>query len=701
MANERIEIEIVLDDGSVQKGFAKIEKQGTKAAKKIEKSFDRVGDAIRASAPAIAAFTAVVFTLVKSIKAFSEFERQLVAVGKTTNITGDALQGLGARIQEIGKDVPISTANLLKLAETAGQFGVVGTDNIVAFTETLAKLELATDIVGDEGAKSLARILSVTKESTASVGKLGAVIVELGNNFAASESEIVKVATEVAKITSVFGATSSEIAGISAALKQSGVEAAAGGTAVGKAFIAINDAISKGGSTLERFAKISGKTSKQLKEDFAENATKSFQDLIKGLGGIKEGGGDVIKTLGQLGLADVRVTKSLLPLINNYKVLERSLFLANDQAIKQTALNQEAATASDTLSGDIIKLTTSFDNLFIAVGALFGPGSRQVVQLFTDFSESITNLATVLRADISGDIAKLRFELGGIAEEIEAQDRIIKQNVDDGGLFGLRKAARNLFGDPTVYRAELQKQSENIVAEIQLLQDRLNGTVEEGTAKRKEILTVAAAEAAPIIFNTLSNTFFGFSRLIGSAFSEFSSKLNDVILFTETQSVQIAKNFGSTFGKGITKTIQGVVKAVQDGNNSFEALGAGLLNLVADLAISIGQFVVALGVAKLAAESLPGGATIAAGLGLIAIGTILKAVSGSGLSTEGGTAGGAPGTFAGTEAPEVPDSEDFQQQTAVTINVDGTVIDPKTTGENIATALQEYFDASGGQLVVT
>jgi len=39
MSDERVEIEIVLDDGSVQKGFAKIRKEGKKTGKSIKKSF--------------------------------------------------------------------------------------------------------------------------------------------------------------------------------------------------------------------------------------------------------------------------------------------------------------------------------------------------------------------------------------------------------------------------------------------------------------------------------------------------------------------------------------------------------------------------------------------------------------------------------------------------------------------------------------
>ncbi len=703
MAEERIEIEIVLDDKSIKRGFAKINKEGKGASKKLEKGFVGAFAAIKRSLAGIAAALAGLQFFKVVLRDFAEFEKGLVSVGKTTDILGGSLLILGDRLKGLSETIPVSTNNLLKLAQTAGQFGVKGSDNIIAFTETLAKLELATDIVGDEGAKSLARLLSVTKESTSTVASLGAVITDLGNNFAASEGEILKVGTEVAKITSIFGASSAQAVALGAALKQSGVQAEAGSTAVGKAFILINEAISEGGETLADFARISGKTNAQLKKDFGDNAVETFNDFIAGLSKIKQTGGDVVAELKNIGLGSDRVVKSLLPLINNYRVLDSALERANIQLRIGTALNIEVSRATDTLASDVTFLGAAFTNTSSAIGKLFSPAARAALGITTDLIKNFGDLAGTLSADTTGDISRLRFELGGINDEIEILNNKIKSGgISEGpGASAIKSFVDGIFGSPEERKAEFEARAKEIVAEIAQLQGTVAAGVAEIAAPTTELLG-KVKEDSVILFDTLGNTIVGFTDLVTTAFVEFGEKTNQVFLFTAEQAIQLAKAFGQTFAVGITKSIQSVVSAVAKGQNAFEALGKSLLNLVADLAISIGQFVVALGVAKLAAEALPGGATIAAGLGLIAIGTILKAVAGSGFSggAGAGESSGATGS-ADFASADISNDEELDKGTAVTVNVEGTVLDPIGVGQQIAEILDETFNAGASTVRVT
>ena len=70
----------------------------------------------------------------------------------------------------------------------------IETENILEFTETMAQMGTATNLAGEEGAKTLARFMNVTGTSQDQVKNLGSAIVELGNNFATSESEIASLA---------------------------------------------------------------------------------------------------------------------------------------------------------------------------------------------------------------------------------------------------------------------------------------------------------------------------------------------------------------------------------------------------------------------------------------------------------------------------------------------------------------------------
>ena len=80
-----------------------------------------------------------------------------------------------------------------KLGEVAGQLGV-SADDLSEFVEVTGKLSVATNMTGQEAATSMARFLAVVNENTTEIGKFGAILVELGNNVAATESEIINLA---------------------------------------------------------------------------------------------------------------------------------------------------------------------------------------------------------------------------------------------------------------------------------------------------------------------------------------------------------------------------------------------------------------------------------------------------------------------------------------------------------------------------
>lgn len=183
---------------------------------------------------------------------------------------------------------------------------------------------------------------------------------------------------------------------------------------------------------------------------------------------------------------------------------------------------------------------------------------------------------------------------------------------------------------------------------------------------------------------------------------------NENLQKTAENTRQIGGVVGKALLSALTQGVAAIGGALVKGENAFQAFGKVVLGVIGDLAIQIGSTLLSIGLGidslKLSLNTLTGGFAIAAGLALIALGGALKALSGGagglGVSAGGGAAT-APTTPAFTADTELDAEEDIEgPQTGVTINVEGTVIDPKTTGENIATALQEFFDASGGQLVV-
>lgn len=353
----------------------------------------------KVSAITFAAFAASIVLVTKS---FADYEKALVGVGKTTNIEGKKLQKFGTEFKKLSSEIPVTTNELLGIAQAAGQLGVSGEENLLVFTETIAKLGVATDLTGEQAATALTRILNVTGESISSIDKFGSVIVALGNNFAATESEIVKVTTEVARSTAVFDVSAGKAAAIATALKSLGVQAQLGGSAVGRGFREIDAAIRAGGTELENLADITGIAGDQLKQTFEKDSVSVFQAFVEGLGKIDAAGGSTTEALAAFGLKGDEILKVLPVLAKNSTILGDALSTVAEETKNATALNTEAEKAFATLASSAQITANNFENLKANIGEQLAPAVTSLLSSLNVLLKNLSELDTKTVSNIAG-----------------------------------------------------------------------------------------------------------------------------------------------------------------------------------------------------------------------------------------------------------------------------------------------------------
>lgn len=352
----------------------------------------------------------------KALSAFATVDAGLIAVQKTTNMTRKEVLGLNEEIMKIAKTLPIGTGQLLEIAAAAGQLGVQGVDNITAFTDTLAKMQLASDVVGEEGAKSLARLLNVTGEATSEVSVLGSVIVALGNNMAATEKEILTLATEVGQATSVFAVSSKEAAGLAAAMKSIGVRAELGGSVVGRSMRTIEKALSSGGKSMQLLMKLTKMTESQLKTTFQTNATVVFQKWIEGIGEVIAGGQSASSVLGEFGLKGEEVLKVLPALASKSHILAKALNIVAKEEKNATALTKEAIAASQSFSSQMGITMNYVDQLATSLGRDLAP---IVVDLSKEFRNWVDTNEGLIKQKIPAYVDKIKIAIGAVKGELD------------------------------------------------------------------------------------------------------------------------------------------------------------------------------------------------------------------------------------------------------------------------------------------
>ena len=163
---------------------------------KAGQAFNQVHEAIVAAGIAVA-LKEIYEYFASCAQASMDFESAITGVAKTTDLTDEELAAMSDSIKALSTEIPATTEEIAAVAEAAGQLGIQK-DALLDFTEIMTMLGTATNMTADEAATALARFANITGMATDNYGRLGSVIVDLGNNFATTESEIVAMGTRLA-----------------------------------------------------------------------------------------------------------------------------------------------------------------------------------------------------------------------------------------------------------------------------------------------------------------------------------------------------------------------------------------------------------------------------------------------------------------------------------------------------------------------
>lgn len=431
--------------------------KGLKAAERADeaqnlqntgKRWKEVGEGIdTVTKPLQYAATALAAGGVASAKFAIDFENNFANVKKTVDGTPEQIEKIRQEIIDMTtvginghSAIPETTAELTELAAAGGQLGIK-TENISKFTETMAMLGTATNLYGEEGAATLAKFANVTKMDQENFDRLGSSIVDLGNNFATTESDIANMSMRLAGAGTQIGLSQADILGIATALSSVGIEAEMGGSAFSKAMIAmqmattngytqVNDVMNKTGMSLrdlqllsannskdfksladglgytstelnsmissgvqlENFAKITGKTTEEFKNLFDSSPAEAIDAFIKGLQNADGAGENAISMLQDMGFTEVRLRDSLLRLANSEagitEAVTRSNTAWNENIALQNEFDAKAETTASQLSvtkNNIVEAARSIDETML-------PSIKDASTTVADFAKGLSQM---------------------------------------------------------------------------------------------------------------------------------------------------------------------------------------------------------------------------------------------------------------------------------------------------------------------
>lgn len=377
---------------------------------KTSEAYNKMGNALlKISAPGLlfAGF---------GIKEAITFESAFAGVRKTVDATDEQFEKLKKTITSMSERLPQSANEIAKVMEMAGQLGV-GINDIEKFSETMIKLGDSTNLASDEAAKLLAQYTNITGMDKSNIDRLASTIVDLGNNTATTEADIVSMMHALAGMGANFKLTDHQIAGISATLTSVGIASEKGGTAMGKFMMKVLGAggctgeefrkmgkeagltdkeikkmAKESGQQLQNFSNIAGVSADKFKEIVKNNPSEALRLVVEGLGKMKESGQDITPVLDTLGIKEVRLRDTVLRLAGGHKELTKNLNLSKKAWQENTALETEAQKRYKTTESQLKMLKNQFSNVARELAVEFLPILLELMKSAKGFISGIRNM---------------------------------------------------------------------------------------------------------------------------------------------------------------------------------------------------------------------------------------------------------------------------------------------------------------------
>jgi len=334
-----------------------------------------------------------------AVKAAVDWESAWTGVQKTVDATPAQYARLEGQLRSLTSVLPVSHQEIAGVAEAAGQLGVKQQD-VAKFTSTMVKLGTATNMTSEEAATSLRQFMNVMGTAPKDVDRLAATVVDLGNNSATTERDIVEMGQRLSGTGKQMRMSEPQVMAFGAAMASVGINAEAGGTAMSRNWVTIDKAVRQGGSSLQTMARVSGMSAAQFKKAWQTDAAGATNSLIEGLGRAGKAGKDVSGLLGKMGIKSQYQTDAMKRLAgasagagNAQDQLADSLKTAGQGWSQNTALEAEFGRRQATTASQMQIAVNRIKNAAIGVGQAALPVLGRAAQKVAEYADKFAQLS--------------------------------------------------------------------------------------------------------------------------------------------------------------------------------------------------------------------------------------------------------------------------------------------------------------------
>lgn len=320
-----------------------------------------------------------------------DFESAWTGVTKTVDGTDEELAQVREGILKLASATGTSSSEIAGVAEAAGQLGV-GVKDVTEFTETMVRLGDSTNLSAGDAATAIAQFYNIMNQDLSTVDRFGAALVDLGNNSATSESKIMDMASRIAGSASQIGLTSQQVLALATSLSSVGIEAEMGGSAISTIMTNIDKEVALNGKHLKTWASTAGMSSKEFKKAWETDTMSAIQAVVKGMGEVKDEGGNLNVLLEELGVKNIRQTDTMKRLSNASDLLTNSLQIANNAWEQNSALTTESDKRYNTTAAKLGQVKETLKEVAIDLGEVMLPIIKDFADKLKELTDKFTSL---------------------------------------------------------------------------------------------------------------------------------------------------------------------------------------------------------------------------------------------------------------------------------------------------------------------
>lgn len=378
-----------------------------------------------------------------------DYESAYVGMTKTVEGTEEQYAALVETAKELSETTPMGYTDLMGIAQTGGNLGVA-IDNMETFMRSYAQLQYATDqhISGESGAQDVASFLNITEGGVQNIDRFGSSLVHLGNNFNATEDQIISMGNRMASAGHLAGLATPEILGMATAFTAVGIRAEAGGSAASKLIKQFQLSAEVGGQAqrtldaigqhfdsglefsnylaglkkdelvgiadqlnmtteavqsmadswllMDQFAEVSGKTAQQFVDDWSKDPARAMGDFFTGLSKLGDDGADsILSTLDRMGLTEIRESNLIAAMASRPELFISAIQAAVEAYGSNTAMMEEFNKQMETQESQNAMLSNKMDNTMANFGDNLVQALQPALDLLNNMLDAFNQLSEV------------------------------------------------------------------------------------------------------------------------------------------------------------------------------------------------------------------------------------------------------------------------------------------------------------------